>query len=132
MYLLDTNIVTYLMKGSFPALNETAMTVHPSQMAVSAVSLLELEYGASKSRWGEKSRQTLRIFLSAFQIIPFTEADAVVAGRIRAELAGRGIPIGVYDLQIAAQALTRGMTVVTHNTGEFRRVPGLPLEDWTE
>ena len=132
MYLLDTNIVIYLMKGSFPALNETAMTVHPSQMAVSAVSLLELEYGASKSRWGEKSRQTLRIFLSAFQILPFTEADAVVAGRIRAELAQQGIPIGAYDLQIAAQALARGMTVVTHNTGEFQRVPGLQLEDWTE
>ena len=132
MYLLDTNILIYLMKGTFPALNEMAMTVHPSQMAVSAVSILELEYGASKSRWGERTRQTLRIFLSEFQIIPFTEADAVAAGRIRAELAQRGILIGAYDLQIAAQGVARGLTVVTHNTGEFQRVPGLSVEDWTE
>ena len=132
MYLLDTNILIYLMKGTFPALNEMAMTVYPSQMAVSAVSILELEYGASKSRWGARTRQTLRIFLSGFQIIPFTEADAVTVGRIRAELAQRGIRIGAYDLQIAAQGVARGLTVVTHNTGEFQRVPGLQLEDWTE
>ena len=70
MYLLDTNICIYLMKGTFPALAEKILTVHPSELAISAVTVFELEYGAAKSRWGERTRQNLRIFLSAFTICP--------------------------------------------------------------
>ena len=92
----------------------------------------ELEYGAVKSRWGERTRQIMAAFLSNFTVLPFSEADAIVFGRIRAGLVKQGTPIGAYDVMIAAQGISRKLTVVTHNTGEFSRVPGLSLEDWLE
>ena len=72
----------------------------------------------------------MNLFLSAFTILPFDEKDARIAGRVRAELMKSGTPIGPYDIQIAAQGLSRGLTVVTHNTKEFERIPELKLEDW--
>ena len=94
--------------------------------------MFELEYGAAKSKWGDRTLETLRMFLSSFEILPFSDKDAVACGLIRAELASRGIPIGAYDVMIAAQGVSRGLTVVAHNTGEFERVTGIVLEDWTE
>lgn len=70
------------------------------------------------------------MFLSPFNILPFNSDDAVTAGRIRGYLERRGTPIGPYDIQIAAQGVSRGITVITHNIDEFSRVPGLRLEDW--
>ena len=130
MYLLDTNICAYLMRGGYPSLYSKILTVPPSELAISAVTLFELEYGAIKANWGSLRMEDLRMFLSAFQIIPFTERDAVVTGRIRADLVKKGLPIGSYDIQIAGQGISRNFTVVTHNTGEFSRVPGIKLEDW--
>ena len=132
MYLLDTNICIYAMKGRYPALTDRLYSIHPDEIAVSSVTVGELEYGAARSRWGEQTRFRMRLFLSAFSILPFSDRDAVCFGRIRADLASRGTPIGPYDLMIAAQDVARGLTVVTHNTGEFSRVPGLLLEDWAE
>lgn len=132
MFLLDTNICIYLMKGSFQSLADKVLTVDPSELAVSSVTVYELEYGANKSNWGEKTRRNMHIFLSPFTILPFTEEDALAAGRIRAHLESQGTPIGAYDVQIAAQGVARGITVVTHNTSEFSRVPNLMLEDWVE
>ena len=149
MFLLDTNICIYLMKNRFSVLTEKFMQTPSSELAVSAVTVFELEYGAAKSKWGTRkfalranstssakpnlwrTLENLRLFLSGFEIVPFDASDAVKAGQIRAFLESRGLPIGVYDLEIAAQGLARGYTVVTHNTGEFSRVPGLVLEDWT-
>ncbi len=131
MFLLDTNICVYLMKNRFPSLMERFMKVSPSELAVSAVTVFELEYGAAKSKWGTRTLENLPLFLSGFEIVPFDASDAAKAGQIRAFLESQGLPIGVYDLRIAAQGLARGYTVVTHNTGEFSRVPGLVLEDWT-
>jgi len=130
MYLLDTNICAYLMRGSYPSLNRKVLSIPPSELAISSVTLFELEYGAAKANWGSKRLEDLHFFLSAFQVIPFTEYDAVVTGRIRAELVKAGQPIGSYDIQIAGQGVARDITVVTHNTGEFSRVPGITLEDW--
>ena len=65
-----------------------------------------------------------------FDSLPFDDAAAEAYGRLRAELARRGMPIGPNDLMIAAIALAYGFTLVTHNTSEFSRVPGLRLEDW--
>ena len=130
MYLLDTNICIYLMKNRFPGLTAKFMRTLPSEMCVSSVTVYELEYGAAKSGWGERTRDNLRLFLAGFDVVPFDTPDAVCAGRIRAELEKNGTPIGVYDLQIAAQGVARGFTVVTRNTGEFSRVPGLSIEDW--
>ena len=131
MYLLDTNICIYAMKNSFPNLSQKLFRVSPSEIFISSITVGELEYGCSKSRWGKRSRNVMNLFLAAYTILPFDQDDAVVFGRIRAELAKAGSPIGPYDIQIAAQCISRGLTVVTHNTGEFSRVPGLGVEDWT-
>ena len=70
------------------------------------------------------------MFLSPFHILPFTPDDTAAAGRLRGYLERLGLPISPYDVQIAAQGLSRGMTVLTHNIGEFSRVPNLRQEDW--
>jgi tRNA(fMet)-specific endonuclease VapC len=130
MYLLDTNICIYFMKNMYPELTEKLLSTDPASLLISSVTVYELEYGAEKSNRGEKSRQRLALFLAPFKILPFTADDAVTAGKIRTCLEKQGKPIGPYDIQIAAQAFTRDITLVTHNTGEFSRVPKLKLEDW--
>lgn len=132
MYLLDTNICSYLMRGTYPALNARILSISPAEIAISSVTVFELEYGAEKRGWGEALRNRMWNLVSPFSVITFDTGDALVSGRIRAYLAKRGETIGVYDVMIAAQGIHRGMTVVTHNTGEFKRVPGIQLEDWTE
>lgn len=130
MYLLDTNICIYAMKNTYPSLSQKLFRIPPSEVFVSSITVGELEYGSSKSRWGERSRTVMNLFLSAYTILPFDRDDAMVFGRIRAELTKAGLLIGPYNIQIAAQGISRGLTVVTHNTGEFSRVPGIDLEDW--
>ena len=72
----------------------------------------------------------MSLFLAPFTILPFNSDDAIIAGQLRNYLERKGTPIGPYDLQIAAQGLSRGLTVITHNIGEFSRVPNLNCEDW--
>lgn len=130
MYLLDTNVCIYFMKNTSPILTERLLSCDPANLLISSITVFELEYGAEKSNWGEKTRHKLAMFLSPFNILPFNSDDAVTAGRIRGYLERRGTPIGPYDIQIAAQGVSRGITVITHNIDEFSRVPGLRLEDW--
>jgi tRNA(fMet)-specific endonuclease VapC len=89
----------------------------------------ELFYGARRSNNPVKSLQIQQQFLSQFVSLPFDDAAAVIYGEIRAALAQAGTPIGSNDLQIAAIALAKNLTLVTHNTREFSRVQGLKLED---
>ena len=130
MYLLDTNTCIYIMKNFYPALTEKLFSLNPADVAVSSITVFELEYGAAKSRWGEKTRQKLAMFLAPFSILSFNARDAAAAGTIRAYLEQKGTPVGPYDVQIAAQGLSRNLIVVTHNTGEFSRIPNIRLEDW--
>lgn len=130
MYLLDTDICIYVMKNRFPALTSILLSKNPDDLAISSVTLYELEYGAAKSRWSENTRDKLYAFLSPFSILPFDANDAITAGYLRALLANQGSPIGPYDIQIAAQAYARDLTMVTHNTSEFSRIPDLRIEDW--
>lgn len=130
MYLLDTNVCIYFMKNTYPILTERLLSHNPSNLLISSITVFELEYGAEKSNWGEKTRHKLAMFLSPFSILSFSSEDAVAAGRIRVYLERRGTPVGPYDIQIAAQGVSRGLTVITHNIGEFSRVPSLKLEDW--
>lgn len=130
MYLIDTNICIYLIMNRNESVRKRIEEAKPYQVAVSAVSAAELAYGAAKSRHIEQNRRVLRNFLSAFEIVPFDDRDAEQFGIIRALLEKQGQPIGVYDLEIASQGLTRNMTVVTNNEKEFRRVPGLMVENW--
>ena len=130
MYLLDTNICIYAMKNTYPSLIGKLFEIRPSDIYISSVTVGELEYGCSKSRWSDRSRGIMNLFLSAFSILSFDREDAVWFGRLRAALAAAGTPIGPYDIQIAAQGVSRGLTVITHNIGEFSRVPNLKTEDW--
>lgn len=131
MYLLDTNICIYAMKNRYPALSERLMTIPPAEICVSTVTYGEMEYGAAKSQWSERTRESMLLFLGSFAAVPYTVEDAAYFGIIRAILEKEGKPIGPYDLMIAAQGLARNYTVVTHNVGEFSRVPNLRVEDWT-
>lgn len=132
MYLLDTNICIYAIKGKYPHIADKLLTIRPEQIKISAITVLELEYGAAKSKWGDRSRETMHAFLAAYDILPFTARDAALCGLLRAKLAVSGTPIGAYDIMIAAQGISRELTVVTHNTAKFQRVSGILLEDWAE
>lgn len=130
MYLLDTNVCVYFMKNTYPSLTKQFLSHNPSELLISSITVFELEYGAAKSRWGEKTHNNMLLFLAPFTILPFTTEDAFAAGKIRGMLEREGQTIGSYDLLIASQGLTRDLTVITHNTREFTRVPNLLVEDW--
>ena len=129
-YLVETNVCIFLMKNTYPAMTRRFLSMDPSDFYISSVTLYELVYGAEKSKWGERNRNNLMLFLSPFSIIPFDGNDAYYAGKIRNYLEERGTMIGPYDVQIAAQGLARNLIVLTHNTDEFKRVPELKTEDW--
>lgn len=133
MYLLDTNICIYLIKNKFPKLKKRLLKCNPDEVFVSSITVAEMEYGASKSIYREKNREAMLKFFSSFgKILDFTTEDAEVYGIIRAFLEKAGKVIGPYDMQIAAQALSRNLTVVTNNYDEFSRIPDLKVEDWTK
>ena len=127
MYLLDTNICIFAMKNTYPVLSQKLFRIPPSEIFVSSVTVGELEYGCFKSKWGERTRNIMNLFLAAYTILPFDRDDAAVFGRIRADLAKTGSPIGPYDLQIAAQGIAKGLTIVTHNTENSAEFPALSL-----
>ncbi len=132
MYLLDTNICIYCMKDTYPCLTEKLFSMRPEELYISTITLFELEYGAAKSQRSEQTQLQTAQFLAPFNIAAFTSRDAVCAGKLRCYLEKKGFPIGPYDIQIAAQAVTHDLTLVTHNTKEFERVPCLKLEDWAK
>ena len=129
LYLLDANAVISLMRGE-PGLTKRMTAQPPSHFGLSAIVAHELYYGAFRS---QRSEQGLaRIDALRFEVVAFDAEDALAAGRIRAELARAGSPIGAYDVLIAAQAQTRDLVLITHNHREFGRVSGLKWEDWQE
>ncbi len=130
MYLLDTNICIYIIKKTPPAIVEKIKTFQPNHIKISAISLAEMEYGVAKSVYREKNKAALIDFVSAFDIIAFDDNDAELYGLIRANLEQRGCVIGPYDMEIAAQALSRNLTLVTNNVFEFERIPNLKIENW--
>lgn len=130
MFLLDTNICIYAINGRHPRLTKKLLSVHPSEILVSSITVGEIEYGAAKSHWGERTRQIMHAFLANYDTLPFIEQDAALFGAFRAQLEAAGITIGVLDVMIAAQGVANNLTVVTHNTREFIRIPGIKLEDW--
>ena len=133
MYLLDTNICIFLIKNKFTNLTNKILSSDSNELFLSSISIAEMEYGASKSQNREKNRQALLDFCTDFNnIIDFTTEDTEAYGLIRAYLENEGKVIGPYDMQIAAQAMTRNLTVVTNNYDEFVRIPWIKVEDWTK
>lgn len=119
---IESLIYIYAINGRHPNLTDKLLTIHPSEILISSITVAELEYGVAKSNWGERTRHTVRTFLASFDILPFTADHATVFGLQRAILAASGTPIGVLDLMIASQGVASNLTVVKHNTREFARV----------
>lgn len=130
MYLLDTNICIYLIKKKYPVLIEKVLEKNTLNIAISAVTAAELEYGIANSFYPKKNRDTLLEFLTPFEIISFSQKDCENFGFLRVHLNKKGTPIGPYDLQIAAQCISRDLCIVTNNVKEFERVPGIKIENW--
>jgi tRNA(fMet)-specific endonuclease VapC len=129
-YLLDTDTCVYLIKRHPPQVSERFRQHRLSAIGLSSIVVSELSWGVAKSGL-QKNVDALDAFLAAFQVAPYDQAAAFVYGRLRAELERRGTPIGPMDLLIAAHALALDVTLVTNNEREFKRVPGLRIENWT-
>jgi tRNA(fMet)-specific endonuclease VapC len=132
-YLLDTNACIALINGD-PATVRTRLrkaTAGGAHVLVSSVAVFELWYGVTKSTRQEFNRKRLETFLSGpILVLAFEDADARVAGSVRAALEASGKPIGAYDVLMAGQALHHQVTLVTANVSEFSRVKGLAWQDW--
>lgn len=127
-HLLDANAVIAMLNDATSVVAQRARGHKPGDVGISAIVAHELYYGAFKSQRVE--RNVGLVDALQFEVIEFDHEDAREAGAIRALLAARGTPIGPYDVLIAGQAKARGLTLVTRNTSEFRRVTGLRVEDW--
>jgi tRNA(fMet)-specific endonuclease VapC len=129
-YLLDTNICIYLIKKHTPKILERFEMHSTRDVAVSTITLFELQYGVEKSQYRKQSENALEKFLLPLNLIDLDYTAAVEAAAIRAQLEKRGLSIGPYDLLIAGIARSKGMTLVTNNMREFKRIADLPLENW--
>jgi len=129
--LLDTNICIYLIRKKPAAVLKRLRTYEPEEIAISTITLAELEYGIARSQYPERNRIALLEFLLPLAILDFDQKACSHYGRIRAALAAKGRPIGPMDLLLAAQAASRDLTLVTNNEREFRRIDALRIENWT-
>ncbi|CAI8882916.1 tRNA(fMet)-specific endonuclease VapC [Pseudomonas sp. IT-P44] len=128
-FMLDTNICIFTIKNK-PQIVREAFNRHDGQLCISAVTLMELIYGAEKSATPEKNLAVIEGLAARLEVWPFDNEAAAHTGMIRSELAKAGTPIGPYDQMIAGHARSRGLIVVTNNLREFERVKGLRVEDW--
>jgi len=128
-YMLDTNIVIYTIKNR-PSHVREIFKKHEGQMCISAVSLGELMYGAERSEQTERNLADINGLVARLEVAAFEEHASEHFGQLRAELYKAGQPIGPYDMMIAGHARSLGLILVSNNTKEFDRVPGLRLENW--
>jgi len=133
IYLLDTNMVSYILKGRSPAARTQLERVrfHGGQEAgISTITAAEILYGLEKVGAGPQRRKALDLFFATIAIYPWDQAAAEAYGRLRVRQEAHGKPLGPYDLQIAAHALALGGILVSHDSA-FRHVAGLAgREDW--
>jgi tRNA(fMet)-specific endonuclease VapC len=130
MYLLDTNIISYWMRGD-SKLIEKIKNHSPSELSLSTISLAEIYYGIEKSPVKKEERRLkIQMIKDLLKLYTFNDRAASSYGPIRAELERQGLPISERDLQIASIAVANDLCLVTHNTKEFSRVGQLKVEDW--
>lgn len=128
-YLLDTNIVIYVIKRRPIEALET-FNLHAGHLAISSITLAELLHGAEKSEQPAKNLRVLESFYSRLEVLTYGPRAAAHYGAIRADLERKGTAIGVNDLHIAGHARSEGLVLVTNNIKEFQRVAGLQIENW--
>nr|WP_315209023.1 type II toxin-antitoxin system VapC family toxin [uncultured Albidiferax sp.] len=130
-YLLDTNILSYFLKGIQPRLTQrVAQALQAQEAAISAITRAEMRYGQALMAAEDKRRRGIDLLLGQLSALPWTAAAADRYGDIQSQFKKQGTPIGELDTQIAAHALAENLVLVTHNTRHFERVPGLTMEDW--
>ena len=129
-YLLDANIVIYIRQKQPEAVLNRFSHLHPGEAGISVIAYGELVHGVMKSTRREAGLGQLRELTKVLPPLPMPEGAAETYGFIRADLASRGVMIGNNDLWIAAHALASGLTLVTNNEKEFRRVRGLKVQNW--
>jgi tRNA(fMet)-specific endonuclease VapC len=131
MYLLDTNICIFAIKKKSQKVIDRIAGNLSEGIFISSLTIAEMEYGISNSMYPEKNRMSLLEFISIFDILNFTEPDAIPYGMLKADLKSSGQLIGPIDMLIASQAISNNLTLVTNNTKEFCRVKDLKLVDWS-
>jgi tRNA(fMet)-specific endonuclease VapC len=129
-YLLDINVCVDYLTGRYPRVAERLQATPPADVAVSAIAVAELRYGADKSARPDANHRALGMFLEDVATLDFDGEAAAAYGRLRTSLERDGMPIGPVDMLIAAQALAARLILVTDNTGELGRVKGLVVENW--
>ncbi len=128
-YVLDTNTLIYFFKG-LGDVSKNMLDQPPSEIAIPTVVLFELEVGIAKSTSPRKRMSQLQEITALVNVLPFGIAESKSAAQIRVILEKQGLPIGPYDVLIAATAMANNMILVTHNQREFGRIESLKIEDW--
>ncbi len=129
-HLLDTNIVSFLMRARPPAVLDRLRALGPQHVAISVITALELHQGAELSATPDRYHALIATMLASLPVLPLPVEAATIGGKMRADLQRHGTPLADMDSLIAAHALTVGLVLVT-NDQAFQRVPGLTVEDWT-
>lgn len=130
LFLLDTNICIYIAKRRPPEVLARFESLQPGEAALSVITYGELRFGAEKSMSRTAALERLERLTEWVPVLSLPQDAAVHYGVIRATLELQGRPIGANDLWIAAHALAAQLTLISNNTREFKRIPGLLLEDW--
>ncbi len=128
-YMLDTNICIYVVKN-YPLELWERFNQLADQLCISSITLGELYYGAEKSARRIENLRAIEQFSARLEVLSFSPKAAAHYGQMRAEIERQGRPIGPHDMLIGAHARSEGLTVVTNNLREFRRLPGLRVENW--
>lgn len=129
-YLLDSDICIFMIRQRAESIIYRLSQMNPDDVTVSSITVAELMVGVEKSHHPSQNKDALMRFLTPFEIIEFDTHAAIEYGTIRADLERRGNRIGAMDLLIAAIAKAQGMTLVSNNLREFKRVAGLRTENW--
>jgi len=129
LYMLDTNAVSAVMRGN-PQMDDRLLQLDPADWCISAVTHSEICYGLALRPEATTLIRAADAFLAVATTLAWDAVAAAAHGRLRAQLRKAGTPIGDFDEMIAAHALSVGAVLVTHNERHFRRISGLPVENW--
>lgn len=129
-YLLDSDVFSLMVKGTDEAINERMQTLAKGEAVLSVITTGEFFYGVAHQPISVLKDKRAQRLIDFYGVLPISEEVSLVYGQIRAALRAKGTPIGPNDLWLAAQAKAHGLVMVTRNGKEFKRVPGLKVEDW--